>query len=176
MELKPNLVGKDVVVSLDYVLTVDGEIADSTVGREPLPYLHGHGNLIEGLEKKLEGMQVGESKSVLVPAAEAYGEIDPEAYSDMDRSKFPEGFDFQIGKVIRLNAGDGRILSAQISNIGDDTIELDFNHPLAGKALNFDVTISDLREATEIELTHGRVNMGGCSSCGGGCDSCDSCG
>ncbi|NSW51509.1 MAG: peptidylprolyl isomerase [Anaerolineae bacterium] len=172
MENKPNAVAQDVVVSLDYVLTVDGEIADTTAGRDPLPYIHGHNNLISGLEKLLEGMVVGESKSVVVPAVEAYGEVDPEAYSDMDRAKFPDNFEFKIGKTIRLNAGDGRILSAQICEIGDDVIKLDFNHPLAGKALNFDVTIADLREASEIELTYGRVNTGGCASCNGSCSSC----
>jgi FKBP-type peptidyl-prolyl cis-trans isomerase SlyD len=139
-----------------------------------LPYLHGHNNLISGLEKKLLGMVVGESKSVVVPAAEGYGEVDPEAYSDMDRAKFPEDFEFAIGKTIRLNAGDGRILSAQICEIAPDTVKLDFNHPLAGKDLNFDVTINELREATEIELTYGRVNAGGCASCSGG--SCSTCG
>ena len=77
--MTPTTIEKDVVVSLDYVLTVDGEIADSTAGREPLPYLHGHNNLIKGLEAQLLGMAVGDKKSVTVEPADSYGVADPEA-------------------------------------------------------------------------------------------------
>ncbi|MBN2048489.1 MAG: peptidylprolyl isomerase [Anaerolineaceae bacterium] len=179
METNTYTVAKDFVVSIDYVLTVDGEIADSSAGREPLPYLHGHDNLIKGLEVELEGMKVGEQKQVVVAPKDGYGEIDPEAFADMERAKFPEGFDLQIGRMIRLNAGDGRVMTAAIAEVNDETVKLDFNHPLAGKSLNFDVTISDIREATDLEITSGHVApVGGCASCSsgscgdGGCSSC----
>lgn len=165
-------VAKDKVVHLDYVLTVDGEIADSTAGSDPLPYLHGHHNLIQGLEDELEGMKAGEGKTVVVSPENGYGLVDENAYMDMERSKFPEDFDFSIGKPLRLNTGDGRIVSAVIKEVKDEAIVLDFNHPLAGKTLNFEVSISEIREATELELSVGRVNTGGCASCGGSCDSC----
>lgn len=165
-------VAKDKVVHLDYVLTVDGEIADSTAGGDPLPYLHGHHNLIQGLEDELEGMKAGEGKTVEVSPENGYGLVDENAYMDMERSKFPEDFDFSIGKPLRLNTGDGRIVSAVIKEVKDEAIVLDFNHPLAGKTLNFEVSISEIREATELELSVGRVNTGGCASCGGSCDSC----
>ena len=170
--MTPTTIEKDVVVSLDYVLTVEGEIADSTAGREPLPYLHGHNNLIKGLEDQLLGMKAGEKKAVVVEPADGYGLVDPEAFAEMERNRFPEDFAFEIGKTIRLNTGDGRVLSAQIDEIGDEVIKLNFNHPLAGKTLNFDVSIMNMREATEVELAYGRVNAGGCESCGGSCDSC----
>lgn len=178
MESEKLVVGQDRVVHLDYVLTVDGDIADSTAGREPLPYLHGHNNLVKGLEVQLEGMQIGEGKTVTVAPEDAYGLLDETAYMDMERSKFPENFEFNTGRPLRLNTGDGRIVSATISEVKDDVVVLDFNHPLAGKTLTFEVSISDIREASEIELSVGRVDMGGCSSCSGGCDSggCDSCG
>jgi FKBP-type peptidyl-prolyl cis-trans isomerase SlyD len=172
MESEKIVVGQDKVVHLDYVLTVEGEIADSTAGREPLPYLHGHNNLIKGLEDQLEGMQVGEGKTVTVDPENAYGVLDDSAFMDMEKSKFPENFEFNIGRPLRLNTGDGRIMSATISEVKDDVVVLDFNHPLAGKSLTFEVSISDIREATEIELSVGRVDMGGCASCGGSCDSC----
>ena len=165
-------VAKDKVVHLDYVLTVDGEVADSTAGGDPLPYLHGHNNLIKGLEDKLEGMKVGEGKSVEVDPENAYGLVDENAFMDMDREKFPEDFAFEIGKSLRLNTGDGRIVSAAIAEVKDDVVVLDFNHPLAGKTLKFDVSISEIREATDLELSVGRVNTGGCASCDGTCDSC----
>jgi FKBP-type peptidyl-prolyl cis-trans isomerase SlyD len=164
-------VAKDKVVHLDYVLTVDGEIADSTAGGDPLPYLHGHQNLIQGLEDQLEGMKPGEGKTVVVTPENGYGLVDENAYMDMERDKFPEDFDFSIGKPLRLNTGDGRIVSAVIKEVKDDAVVLDFNHPLAGKTLNFEVSISEIREATELELSVGRVNSG-CASCGGSCDSC----
>ena len=164
-------VAKDKVVHLDYVLTVDGEIADSTAGGDPLPYLHGHQNLIQGLEDQLEGMKPGEGKTVVVTPENGYGLVDENAYMDMERDKFPEDFDFSIGKPLRLNTGDGRIVSAVIKEIKEDAVVLDFNHPLAGKTLNFEVSISEIREATELELSVGRVNSG-CASCGGSCDSC----
>jgi FKBP-type peptidyl-prolyl cis-trans isomerase SlyD len=172
MESEKIVVGQDKVVHLDYVLTVEGEIADSTAGREPLPYLHGHNNLIKGLEDQLEGMQVGEGKTVTVDPENAYGLLDESAFMDMEKSKFPENFEFNIGRPLRLNTGDGRIMSATISEVKDDVVVLDFNHPLAGKSLSFEVSISDIREATDIELSVGRVDMGGCASCGGSCDSC----
>lgn len=165
-------VAKDKVVHLDYVLTVEGEIADSTAGGDPLPYLHGHQNLIKGLEDELEGMQVGEGKNVEIAPENGYGLVDDNAFMDMERDKFPEDFDFSIGKPLRLNTGDGRIVSATIKDVKDDVVVLDFNHPLAGKTLNFEVSISEIREATELELSVGRVNTGGCASCGGSCDSC----
>jgi FKBP-type peptidyl-prolyl cis-trans isomerase SlyD len=172
MESEIMVVGQDKVVHLDYVLTVEGEIADSTAGREPLPYLHGHNNLIKGLEDQLEGMQIGEGKTVTIDPENAYGLMDESAFMDMEKGKFPDNFEFNIGRPLRLNTGDGRIMSATISEVKDDVVVLDFNHPLAGKTLTFEVSISDIREASEIELSVGRVDMGGCASCNGSCDSC----
>lgn len=165
-------VKNDRVVHLDYILTVDGETVDSTAGGDPLPYLHGHRNLIQGLEDQLLGMKVGEGKVVEVAPENGYGQVDENAFMDMEREKFPEGFDFTIGKPLRLNTGDGRIVNATIKEVKDDVIVLDFNHPLAGKTLKFDVSITEIREATELELSVGRVDMGGCASCNGSCDSC----
>lgn len=176
------VVENDVVVSLAYTLTVDGEIIDSTDGKNPLEYLHGYQNIIPGLENELKGLGVGETRQVKVLPADGYGEFDPEAFADIERNQFPEGFNFQIGQQLRVGDPSGRVMTASIAEIGDDMIKIDLNHPLAGKELFFDAKIVALRDATPDELASGRVG-GGCSSCGsggcsdnGGCGDSDGCG
>lgn len=154
----PRAVADDVVVSLDYKLTVDGEIVDSTEGDEPLQFIQGHQNIIPGLERELSGMQVGDSKKVVVPPAQAYGEVDPGNIIDVPRSEFPAEIPLDPGTELEVKNADGEVLSATISAVSKDTVKLDFNHPLAGKELFFDVTVVDLRPATEEELAHGHVH------------------
>lgn len=155
---KPGKVADDVVVSIDYTLTVEGEVVDSTEGEEPLEFLHGHQNIIPGLERELSGMKIGDSKKVVVPPGEAYGEVDPENVVDVPRSEFPTEIPLEEGTELEVKNADGEVLSATIAEVNGDTVKLDFNHPLAGKELTFDVTISDLRAATEEELAHGHVH------------------
>jgi FKBP-type peptidyl-prolyl cis-trans isomerase SlyD len=156
---KPNEVADDVVVSIDYTLTVEGQVIDSTEGDEPLQFLQGHQNIIPGLERELIGMKIGESKRVVVPPAEAYGEVDPENIIDVPRDEFPAEIPLDAGTELEVKNADGEVLSATIADINDNSVKLDFNHPLAGKQLDFDVTVADLREATEEELAHGHVHF-----------------
>ncbi len=155
---KPKAVADDVVVSIDYTLTVDGEVVDSTEGDEPLHFLQGHQNIIPGLERELNGMKIGDNKRVTVTPAEAYGEIDPDNIIDVPRSEFPTEIPLEPGTELEVKNADGEILSATINDVSTDTVKLDFNHPLAGKELSFDVTIIDLRAATEEELAHGHAH------------------
>ncbi len=157
---KPQTVADDVVVSLDYSLTVDDQVIDSTEGEEPLEFLQGHQNIIPGLEDALQGMKIGDSKVVTVPAAQAYGEIDPENIVDVPRDEFPAEIPLEEGTELEVKNSDGEVLTATIASISAESIKLDFNHPLAGKTLTFDVTIADLREASEEELAHGHVHGG----------------
>lgn len=157
-EIKPKEVADDVVVSIEYTLTVDNEIVDSTEGDEPLHFLQGHQNIIPGLEHELSGMKIGDNKKVLVPPAEAYGDIDPENVVDVPRAEFPQEIPLETGTELEVKNADGEVLSATIAEVNSDTVKLDFNHPLAGKELSFDVTIVDLRQATEEELAHGHVH------------------
>lgn len=175
MEDQLLVIADDVVVSLDYVLTVDGEVVDSTEGHMPLEYMHGHRNLIPGLERELAGMKVNETKEVLVKAVDAYGEYSPASYVTFNRAQFPEGFAIEIGAEIYVRGGNGQAMPARIAEVDGDDVRLDLNHPLAGKDLHFTATVVAMRPATEQELIAGRVG-GGCSSCGsGGCSSgCDS--
>lgn len=155
---KPGAVADDVVVSIDYTLTVDGEVVDSTEGDTPLNFLQGHQNIIPGLERELAGMKIGDSKKVTVLPTEAYGEVDPDNIIDVPRSEFPADIPLEPGTELEVKNADGEVLSATINAINADTIKLDFNHPLAGKELSFDVTIVDLRTATEEELSHGHAH------------------
>lgn len=154
----PQVVTDDVVVSLDYTLTVDGQIEDSTEGDEPLQFLQGHQNIIPGLERELAGMKIGQSKTVTVPATEAYGEIDPDNIVDVPRSEFPQEIPLETGIELEVKNADGEVLTATIAEVDAESVKLDFNHPLAGKELTFNVTVIDLRVPTEEEMAHGHVH------------------
>lgn len=155
----PNQVADNVVVSIDYTLTVEGEVVDSTEGDEPLLFLQGHQNIIPGLEKELAGMKIGDRKTVTVSPDQAYGEIDPENIIEVPRDEFPTEIPLETGIELEVKNEEGEVLSATIAEVKSNSIKLDFNHPLAGKELTFDVTIIDLREATEEELSHGHVHF-----------------
>lgn len=155
---KPERVAKDVVVSMDYTLNVDGQVVDFSEKEDPLEYIQGYGQIIPGLEQAMEGMEVGESKEVSVPAEQAYGEIDPGAIVEVSRADFPPNVPVEVGTPLQVRNMDGQILDARISDIEGDKVKLDFNHPLAGKDLQFNVTVVDLRNATQEELEHGHVH------------------
>jgi FKBP-type peptidyl-prolyl cis-trans isomerase SlyD len=155
---KPTTVIDDVVVSIDYTLTVDGEIVDASEENEPLEFLQGYQNIIPGLESQLVGMKVGESKEVLVNPRDGYGEVDPEAFVEVSKSEFPKGFEFKPGIDLQLQDQDGELVNAVIASVSGNKVKLDLNHPLAGKQLLFRVTVTDLREATDEELAHGHVH------------------
>lgn len=149
------------VVAMDYTLRVDGEIVDTSEGHEPLEFLQGGGNIIPGLERELYGMAVGESKQVVVAAVDAYGEFDQEALVEVPKGEFPAQIPLELGIGLEVHGQNGENLHGRISNIGEESVELDFNHPLAGKELHFDVTIAALREASDEELLHGHVHGDG---------------
>ena len=157
----PEKVVDDVVVSMEYSLTVDGEVIDSSEEEGPIEFLQGHGNIIPGLESALAGMAVGESKQVSVEAAEGYGEHDPEAVDEVALADFPEEIPVKEGIELQMKDEDGEEMFARIVEVSEETATLDFNHPLAGKELHFDVKIVGLRAATEEEVAHGHVHMEG---------------
>jgi len=155
---KLNQVADDVVVTLEYTLTVDGEIVDSTKEDGPIQFLHGHGNIISGLEAHLNGLAVGESLQVSVAAKDAYGEYDSEQIVDIPLDEFPEEICIEPGVELEMKDQDGDTLFARIVSVGKSRAKLDFNHPLAGKELTFDVTVVGLRSPTPEELKHGHVH------------------
>ena len=165
-------VGKDVVVGLAYTLYVENAVEDSASTADPLEYIHGHGNLISGLEKALEGMKVGDKKQVTVEPEDAYGEYDPEQVVELDRSLFPAEFPIEKGRLVPLEDDQGNHIHSYILDWNDDTVTVDLNSPMAGKTLVFDCEIVSLRPGTEEEIEAGSIYLDdGC-----GCDDCSSCG
>jgi|SRR5690606_30280599 len=150
----------DMVVSLDYTLRLDdGEVIDSSDGREPLEYLQGHGQIIPGLENELYGMAVGEEKSVTVSPGDGYGDYDDSRLQQVPLDAFPEGMELEEGMSVRMrDSNSGQLFDAYIDEIGDDAVTLDFNHPLAGETLYFEVKIANLRQASPEELSHGHAH------------------
>ena len=154
-------VQKDVVVSMEYTLHVDGEEIDSSKGQDPLQFLAGHGNIISGLESQMIGMKVGESKDVVVQPADGYGEYDDEAYMDVPRGEFPQDMQVEEGLELSVRDDQGQSRYARIDSIDGDTVTLNFNHPLAGDELHFNVRVVELREPTHEEMEHGHVHAAG---------------
>jgi FKBP-type peptidyl-prolyl cis-trans isomerase SlyD len=149
------------VISMEYILTVDGEIIDSSEGHEPIDFLQGAGNIIPGLERELYGMAIGDSKEVVVSAADGYGLEDHEAFMDVPRGQFPTDIPMEVGTQLELHDQEGHPVHARIDQVDDEMVRLDFNHPLAGKELHFSVKIAGLRAATDEELEHGHVHEEG---------------
>jgi FKBP-type peptidyl-prolyl cis-trans isomerase SlyD len=149
------------VVSMNYTLHVDGEVMDSSEGHEPLEFLQGAGNIIPGLEQELYGMGLGESKTVIVQPEDGYGILDPDAFIDVPKEQFPANIPLEEGVEIQVTNQDGQAMSARIDSVSDESVRLDFNHPLAGKELHFDVKVVGLRDATDEESEHGHAHGDG---------------
>lgn len=158
MENYPNEVRSEVVVSLDYTLTVDGELVDSSEETGPIQFIQGSGDVIPGLEREIEGMKLDESRDVRISPEDAYGEIDPEAIVDIPRQDFPSDVPPEPGAEIEVHDNDGNTLDARIVDVKTDAVTLDFNHPLAGKILDFQVKVVGLRDLTAEERAHGHLH------------------
>ncbi len=136
-------------VSIEYTLTLeDKTVVDSNVGATPLTFIQGSHNIIPGLESALDGMEVGGSKQVTVTPDDAYGPVNDDAVSEIEKAQIPED-SLKVGTVLQGQSPDGRVIIARVVEIGEETVLLDYNHPLAGKTLNFDVTILSVENAPE---------------------------
>jgi FKBP-type peptidyl-prolyl cis-trans isomerase SlyD len=152
-------VTQDSVVSIEFTLKDnEGEILDSSEGEEALEYLHGHGQLVPGLEKALEGKQKGDECTVSIPPEQGYGMRDESRIVEADMSDFEDDIEMEIGTEITAEGPNGEEIPFWISDIKENTVVLDGNHPLAGEVLNFAVKIVDVRAATAEELAHGHVH------------------
>ncbi|MDD5371649.1 MAG: peptidylprolyl isomerase [Anaerolineaceae bacterium] len=157
-QVEPEFVTNDIVVSLAYTLMVEGSVVDSSDETGPIVFIQGNGDIIPGLESAIDGMRLSESRDVLVAPQDAYGEYDPEARAIVPRAQFPPEIELSTGVQLRVRDTEGHELDTVIADVGDSEITLDFNHPLAGKELNFHVTVTQLRTATEDELAHGHIH------------------
>ncbi len=152
MQIKENS-----VVSIDYTLTGDdGQVIDTSEGREPLVYLHGHGNIIPGLENAIEGKSAGDELAVSVQPEEGYGPYREELVQDVPRSAFDGVEKVEPGMSFRAESAAGP-MTVTVREVGPETVKVDANHMLAGQVLNFKVSIKSVREATEVEKTEGAI-------------------
>ncbi len=119
----------------------DGETFDSSAGRDPLEFVVGSGQIVPGLDKAIPGMNVGDKKQVHVPAAEAYGEPDPQAMQAVARTDIPADIDLSVGAVLQVQNQQGRVMHVKVAELTADSVTLDANHPLAGKDLIFDIEL-----------------------------------
>lgn len=152
-------IGQDKVVEVDYKLTVNGEVVDQSEPGEPLTYLHGHSNIIPGLEKALEGKQPGDTLHVTVQPEDGYGERDESNVDDLARADFDD--DVEVGETYYAQSEDGSVIPFTVLSVDGDKVRVDFNPPLAGMTLNFDVKVLNVRDATADELDHGHAHTAG---------------
>ena len=152
-------IGQDKVVLVHYVLRNDaGEVIDSSAGGAPLVYLQGAGNIIPGLEKALDGKNVGDQLKVAIEPEDAYGEYQAELVSTLSRSMFEGVDELEVGMQFHASGPDGSMQIVTVRDLDGDDVTVDGNHPLAGQRLHFDVKIVEIRDASQEEVAHGHVH------------------
>lgn len=150
---------KNSVVAMHYTLTdEEGNVIDSSSGREPLKYLHGAGNIIPGLEKELTGCEKGDAKKVVVQPSDGYGEVDPNLIQKLPKDMFRGVEDIKVGMEFQAQGPNGQAQFVVVKDVEEDGVTIDANHALAGKVLSFDVSIEEVRDASQEEIEHGHVH------------------
>jgi FKBP-type peptidyl-prolyl cis-trans isomerase SlyD len=163
------------VVSFHYVLRgPSGQVIDMSAGGAPVVYLEGAGQIIDGLDEQLRGAAAGSKQRVLVPAAKAYGPLDPALRHTIRRTEIPFEGELKIGDRFQTEPDPGAPVVTIAAIVGDE-VTIDANHPLAGVDLTFEVEIVAVRAATPEEIRHGHVHGentqgGGCGCGDGGCE------
>lgn len=130
-------------VSMTYELTIQGEVIDSNIDGDALEFVFGIGQIIPGLESRMQDMNTGDSKQITVPAAEGYGEYNENAKQAIPKTQF-EGLELSIGMPLQGQGEDGNPIQVIVAEILEDSVIIDFNHPLAGKDLDFSITINSI--------------------------------
>jgi len=154
--------GKDKVIALDYTLTVDGEQVESSRDNgEPLWVLLGHGQLIPGLERALEDHAAGDSLQVDIDPVDGYGERQEGQIQRVPKKYFQQAAKLKPGMTTVLALKEGGQRAVVVHKVGMSTVDVDLNHPMAGKTLHFDVTINEVRDGTEDEIKHGHAHPPG---------------
>ena len=152
-------VEQDSVVSVIYTGTFSdsGEVFDSNVNQQPLIFLVGHGNMIEGFEQEMLGAAVGETREFTLTPERAYGLRDEANVQSIPRSQFPEGMELEVGMILGAQSDQGP-MQFTVVNVNDDLVIVDLNHQMAGYTLHFNVEVVEIREAISDELAHGHAH------------------
>lgn len=160
------------IVSIEYEVRDGDKVVDSNVGGAPLVFMFGKGQIIPGLENAIQKMAIGEKGDVLVKAADAYGAYNDEAKQEVPKEQFA-GIDLEVGMSLYGQGEDGGTVQVIVKEIGEESVIIDFNHPLAGKDLMFTVAINNIRDASVEEAmtgipTENKPDNSGCCGTGGG--------
>ena len=150
---------KDRIVCMDYTIRLSsGLVVESSVGQEPLTYLHGRRQIVPGVEKAVEGLEAGALLEIVVPPAEAYGERDPAGVFVVPRAAFPTSEEVGPGMMFSASRPDGKSITFRVVEANDQLVLVDTNHPLAGETLHISIHVHEVRSATTDELFSGRVH------------------
>jgi len=146
--LKPgSVIQEGAIVSIEYTLADEsGKVLDSSAGKEPLTYIQGAGQIVRGLENALNGLKVGDQKKVQAKPEEGYGLPGTKEFQEIPREKIPPDAQ-KVGAMLMTKSPQGQAIALRVSEVKDKTVMIDFNHPLAGKTLNFDVKVTDIKAA-----------------------------
>lgn len=159
---QPTSVADGVVVALEYTLSVEDELVESTEEDGPIEFLQGYQEIIPGLEQALYGLSVGDEREVIVEPEDGYGEYDNDAVEEVPLEIFPDDMDLSLGMPVELYDEEAdETVEGFIAEIRTDSVLVDLNHPLSGETLTFKIKVVGLREATPEELDHGHAHSDG---------------
>ena len=153
-------IAKDTVVLFNYTMHAEGELLDDASQGTPVAILYGHGNVIRGLEKALLGHAPGDRIQADIPPVDAYGSVKPDAIQRFSKKYFAQGNKLKVGQQTTLRTRESQQL-VTVVKVGGKVVDVDLNHPLAGKTLNFDIEIKEVRAATPSEIAHGHAHPDG---------------
>jgi FKBP-type peptidyl-prolyl cis-trans isomerase SlyD len=154
-------IAENTAVTIHYTLKNDaGEVLDSSDGDEPLAYIHGQGDIVEGLEEALTGKAAGDKLSVKVSPEKGYGDRDKSRVQVVPKAAFEDAEEVKVGMRFQTHTEDGMAI-VTVTKVGGDDVTIDANHPLAGENLNFEVQVVSVRACTKEELQHGHIHGAG---------------
>jgi FKBP-type peptidyl-prolyl cis-trans isomerase SlyD len=152
-------IGNNKVVTLNFTLKDQhGNVLDSTEGEQPFSFLSGHQNILPKLESEIDTMLIGSKRTVTITAADAYGEYNNDIVQVVGKDEFPPEFLLEVGMQYIASAPDGTKMPFTITEVREEDVTIDFNHPLAGKDLSFELELLNVRDATAEEISHGHVH------------------
>ena len=152
-------IGQNKVVTMNYTLKDEqGNVIQTTDNKEPFRFMSGNKQILPKLEEEVDAMIIGSKKNVKIPAKEAYGEYTEQAIQQVKKANFPQDVELKVGMEFISNTPEGQQLPFVVKEIKNEEVTVDFNHPLAGMDLEFDVELVDVRDATLEEIQHGHAH------------------